>query len=161
MTQTTNAAGIELIKSFEQLRLAAYDDNGRLPGGTWTIGWGHTKGVRPGDTITAQRADDLLREDLAWAERLVIDTVKAPLNPNQFAALVSFAFNLGPGAKGVKDGFARLESGRQPTIVRKLNQGDYAGAAAEFLKWTRGPAGTSKGLKRRREAERALFLKPV
>ena len=77
------------------------------------------------------------------------EAVKVPLNPNQFGALTSFTYNLGAGNL------------RSSTLLRKLNAGDYAGAAAEFARWNKAGGKVLKGLTRRRAAERALFEKPA
>lgn len=160
MSRRTSDEGIALIKRWEGLRTAAYDDNGAAAGGTWTIGYGHTgPDVRPGLTISEAEAERLLREDLAEAEAIVERHVAVPLNDGQFAALVSFVFNVGPGRAGVKDGFVTLRSGRPSTMLTRLNAGDYAGALAEFPKWTRGPEGTHEGLANRRAAESGLFAR--
>lgn len=139
----TGARGLDLIKSFEGLRLSAYRDSV----GIWTIGYGHTKGVKPGDTITVEQANDFLREDLRDAERAVNDLTFLNLTQNQFDALVSFTFNLGRG---------NLQAS---TLLRRVNEGDFEGAAEEFLRWTKAGGKVLPGLVRRREAERALFLK--
>jgi lysozyme len=139
----TGARGLDLIKSFEGLRLSAYRDSV----GIWTIGYGHTKGVKPGDTITVEQANDFLREDLRDAERAVNDLTFLNLTQSQFDALVSFTFNLGRG---------NLQAS---TLLRRVNEGDFEGAAEEFLRWTKAGGKVLPGLVRRREAERALFLK--
>jgi lysozyme len=160
----TNAAGVALIKRLEGLRLRAY----RCEAGKLTIGWGHTGDVKETDVISEHQAEAILDADLDKYERMVAGAVKVPLNENQFAALVSFAFNVGPGrkanpAKGDKgkDGFLILKSGVPPTILRKLNAQDFAGAAAEFMKWKYAAGQVSAGIVKRRAAERALFVKPV
>jgi lysozyme len=144
-----NEEGIALIKLFEGLRLEAYQD----VAGVWTIGYGHTKTAKKGMTISEREAEALLREDVREAEQAVTRLVKAPLNENEFSALVSFVFNIGEGA------FARS------TALRRLNAGDREGAAAAielFNKATiNGKKQTIPGLVRRRAAEKALFLKPV
>lgn len=141
-----NQAGLELIKSFESLRLVAYLDSAGIP----TIGWGATKGVRLGDVITEAEAIAELEADLAEASAGVERLVKVDLTDNQFAALVSFVFNLGAGAL---DG---------SSLLRKLNAVDFAGAADEFLRWdkahVKGVLKVLPGLTRRRQAERELFL---
>lgn len=144
MSRHINAAGLDLIKSFEGLRLTAYPDpqSGDAP---WTIGYGHTGRVLEGDVITAEQADAFLAADLAVFEEGVASSVSVPLTDNQFAALVSFSFNLGLG---------RL---RGSTLLRLFNDGDDEGAAGEFPKWT---AGGLPGLVRRRAAEQALFRRP-
>lgn len=146
----TSDRGIALIKHHEGVRLTAYAD----PVGVLTIGYGHTSAagapqVTPGMKITQAGADAILRQDLAKFEKYVTDAVKVPLNQNEFDALVSFTFNLGPGNL------------RSSTLLKKLNAGDRAGAADEFLKWTKAGGKTLPGLVKRREAERALFLTPM
>lgn len=134
-------AGLDLIKQFEGLYLKAY----RCPAGVPTIGYGHTAGVAMGQTITQQQADDYLRRDVRQFERAVARLVTVPLTQGQFDALVSFAFNLGEGALA------------QSTLLRLLNAGDYAGAAAQFERWNKAGGRVLPGLVRRRAAERALF----
>ncbi|AAQ58403.1 lysozyme [Chromobacterium violaceum] len=142
----TNAAGISLIKQFEGVRLAAYQDMV----GVWTIGYGHTgPDVKAGMTITQQQADQLLAADLEKFETGVRKAVIVPLNANQFSALVSFSYNLGLGNL------------RSSTLLRLLNKGDYDGAAAQFPRWNRAGGQAVPGLTRRRKAEQALFLTPA
>jgi lysozyme len=91
---------------------------------------------------------------------LVVDTaVKCQLNPNQYAALVSFVFNVGPGKKDFKSGFVTLKNGRPSSMLRMLNAQLYRAAAEEFPKWVNNPP--LPGLVKRRAAERALFLQEV
>ena len=157
----TNAAGIALIKRFESLRLKAY----KCPAGVWTIGYGHTGDVKAGDVITEHQADAILDVDLDKFERIVSEAVKCPLSENQFSALVSFVFNVGPGraAKGKdpgRDGFVTLKSGKPSTMLRRLNEGGGPLAAApEFAKWNKAGGAVLTGLVARREAERQLFTK--
>ena len=146
----TSDRGVALIKAHEGLRLTAYTD----PVGVWTIGYGHTTAAGPpkverGVKITEAGADAILRQDLAKFEKYVTDAVKVPLNQNEFDALVSWTFNLGPSNL------------RSSTLLRKLNAGDRAGAADEFMKWTKAGGKTLPGLVKRREAERALFRAPI
>lgn len=148
---TTSETGIDLIKSFEGLCLTAT----KCAAGVWTIGYGHTgtyngKAVCSGMTITKTEATKLLASDLASFESAVTSYVTVTLNQNQFDALVSFAFNCGKSAlKG-------------STLLKKLNAGDYAAAAEQFLVWNKitvnGVKQESAGLTRRRKAERELFL---
>jgi lysozyme len=152
----------EIIKEFEGLRLKPYRDSVGVP----TIGYGSTKGISMGMApITEEQAEKLLIEDMEDAESVVDKVVTVPLNDNQKAALISFVFNVGPGKKGVKDGLVTLKSGKQSTMLTKLNRGDYEGAANEFLKWDKAGGRVLAGLTRRRKKERALFvqayLKPV
>lgn len=147
----------EIIKEHEGLRLKAYPDPGS-GGVPFTIGWGHTKGVKKGDTCTKEQAEQWLTEDMAEAYAVVDKAVKVPLSEKQRDALCSFVFNVGPGRKGVKDGFVTLKSGKQSTILTKLNAGDYTGAAAQFPLWTKASGKSMRGLVIRRGKERALFL---
>lgn len=135
-------AGLDLIKRFEGLRLTAYQDSADV----WTIGWGHTKTAHKGMQITEAQAKQLLREDLAWAEKAVTDAVTVPLNQNQFDALVSFTFNVGAGAL------------KKSTLLKLLNNRDYAGAANQLSLWVNAGWKPLAGLKTRRAAEQALFL---
>ena len=144
-----------LIEGSEGCELKAYP----CPSGIPTIGYGHTSGVRLGMTCTPAQASAWLCEDVHCAEGLVQAHVTVPLTQKQFDALVSILFNVGPGAKGEKDGIIFLASGQSSTLLRKLNAGDYAGAAGEFPKWCHGAGGTLLGgLVTRRARERALFL---
>ncbi|MBW4521674.1 MAG: lysozyme [Scytolyngbya sp. HA4215-MV1] len=139
-----NEAGRNLLKEFEGLRLDAY----LCPAGVWTIGYGSTFGVHPGDHITPGEAESRLIKDLDQFEKGVAKLVKVPLTSNQFSALVSFAYNLGLGA---------LE---ESTLLRVLNKGDYQAAANELLRWDKANGVPLAGLTRRRKAEKELFLKP-
>lgn len=139
----TGEKGLTLIKHFEGLRLRAYQCSANV----WTIGFGHTTGVRPGDVITSEQADEFLRQDVAEAERAVSRFVRVPLTQFQFDALVSFVFNLG------------VENFRTSTLLKKLNVGHYDSAVQEFGRWIHAGGKILPGLVRRRAAERALFLK--
>ncbi|MBE7381978.1 MAG: lysozyme [Leptolyngbya sp. SIO1E4] len=139
--------GLRIIKGFEGLELRAYQDSV----GVWTIGYGHTAAAGPpdvyaGQTITNAEAETILKRDLGVFERGVRDRVKVPINSDQFSALVSFSFNVGLGALS------------NSTMLRKLNAGDYQGAANEFPRWVKAGGRTLQGLVRRRNAEQALFL---
>lgn len=139
-------AGLELIKSFEGCKLEAYPDPG-TGGDPWTIGVGHTgPEVVPGLTITQERADELLREDLAKFEACVGSAVGQHVTEPEFAACVSLAFNIGCAA------FTKS------TLARKIRDGDPEGAAQEFLRWDKAGGKQMAGLTRRRGAERDLFL---
>ncbi|WP_104097390.1 lysozyme [Stutzerimonas kunmingensis] len=133
--------GLDLIKSFEGLRLSAY----KCPADVWTIGYGATAGVKAGQTITKERAEELLREDVKRFEGYVERLVKVPLTQGQHDALTSFVYNLGAGNLS------------NSTLLRLLNAGDYAGAAAQFDRWNKAGGKVLAGLVRRRAAERALF----
>lgn len=151
----TSQAGVELIQSFEKCKLIAYvDDVGVL-----TIGWGHTgPEVKRGLRWTQQQADQTLEADLLQRERDVASLVKVPVQQREFDALVSFAFNVGTDI----DADAIAEGLGDSTLLKLLNAGDKIGAANEFLKWNKGTVGGKRvelrGLTRRRNAERAMFL---
>lgn len=132
----------DIVKEFEGLRLEAY----KCPAGVWTIGYGHTRGVIPGDVITEAEAEALLAEDLEDSEDAVRAFVNVELNQNQFDALVSFVYNLGSG------------NFNSSTLLRKLNNGDYLGAANEFNRWNKAGGVVLSGLVRRRNAEANLFI---
>lgn len=139
--------GLALLKSFEGCELTAYQDSV----GVWTIGYGWTqpvngKPVSKGMTISQDTADSLLCSGVVQYEKGVTGLVKVAANQNQFDALVDFAYNLGGKA---------LEGS---TLLKKLNAGDYAGAADEFPKWNKAGGKVLNGLVKRRAAERSLFL---
>jgi lysozyme len=143
--KTTSLEGIELIKRFEGCKTNAYI----CPAGVLTIGYGHTKTVKPGMKITVAQVEALLKRDLQVFEAIVNSHAIASVNQNQFDALVSFAYNVGSTAF--------IHS----TLLRKLNRQDYQGAAFEFNRWVYAGKKKLLGLERRRAAERALFLTPV
>jgi GH24 family phage-related lysozyme (muramidase) len=146
----TNAKGLDIIKSFEGLRTAAYPDPG-TGGEPWTIGYGHTSAagppnVYPGLTITTAEAEEILKRDLGVFENTVSSATTRTPTSDQFSAMVSFTFNVGSGAF------------RDSTLLKKHNAGDFAGAADEFLRWVYANGNVMAGLERRRKAERALYL---
>lgn len=149
--RATKLRNIDLIKAHEGLRLNAYMPT---PNDVWTIGYGHTKTAKQGMKITPAQAEDLLYSDLAWVEQVIASKVKVPLTQNQYDALASLIFNIGGTAFG------------RSTVLKRLNAGDYKGAADAFLMWDKqkdkatGKMKALKGLTRRREEERSLFLKP-
>jgi len=148
---SVNKATIDLIKAFEGCRLTAYQDIA----GIWTIVYGTTAaadlGIVPckGLSITQDRADDLLRLGIDKFAATVDALIIANVNANEFGACVSLAYNIGPTA------FAKS------TVLRELNAGNKDKAAAAFQMWNKAGGVVSKGLVRRREAERQLFLTPV
>jgi lysozyme len=133
--------GLTLTEQFEGCRLTAYQDQG----GVWTNGYGNTRGVVPGSTITQQQAEDDLRANIVSAECAVNALVTAELTQGEFDALVDFVFNVGRG------------NFLCSTCLSKLNSGDYAGAAVEFDKWDLCHGQVVAGLLRRRNAETAEF----
>lgn len=143
----TSEKGIAVIKQFEGCKLTAYQDSV----GVWTIGYGWTqpvdgKPIRAGMTIKQETAERLLKTGLVSYESDVSRLVKVGVTQGQFDALVSFTYNLGARSLSTS------------TLLRKINAGDYAGAADEFLRWNKAGGKVLNGLTRRREAERALFL---
>lgn len=140
----TNSLGIDLIKSFESLKLDAY----LCPASVWTIGYGHTKGVEKGDTITEAEAIQFLKDDLHGFEVGVSTLVKTNLNENQFSALVSFAYNCG------------IKNLKNSTLLKKVNiNPNDISIEKEFLRWTRARGVVLGGLVRRRKAEAKLYFK--
>lgn len=137
-----NAAGLKIIKDSEGLRLRAYKDAVGIP----TIGYGHTKDVKMGDNITPIKAEELLREDLVWAQEAVEKMTPPKTTDNQFSALVSLVFNVGAG------------NIKASTLLKLLRRGDIKGAAAEFLRWNRAGGKILPGLVKRRKKEMELFL---
>jgi lysozyme len=151
----TSPEGVAVLHYFEECRLEAYPDPA-TGGHPWTIGWGHTgPDVKPGMRITQERADQIFAEwDLPGFERDVSSLVRVPITQLQFDALVSFSFNLGSDI----DDDTIAEGLGDSALLRKLNGKDYAGAADEFPKWNRAAGRVMLGLRRRRAAERLLFL---
>lgn len=144
MARQINRRGLDALKRYEGLRLKAYRDIV----GVVTIGYGSTgPHVRMGMTITREEAEALLRKDLARFEAAVTNLVKVKLNDNQFAALVSFSFNVGIGAL------------QKSTLLKKLNKGDYASVPSELMKWTKAGGKNVQGLVNRRAQEGALWGK--
>lgn len=149
MTRQINDDGLNLVKQFEGLRLEAY----RCPAGVWTIGYGHTHGVKLGAKITEQQAEQLLADDLAESGAQVDQCVNVTLNDNQYAALSSFVFNAGIGNLTAS------------TLLKRLNTGDYDCVPSELSKWVKatdpktGKKVSLAGLVKRRAAEGVLWLK--
>lgn len=146
-----NKAAIDLIKKWEGFRANAYKD----AVGIWTIGYGTTAnagvGIYPnlGMTITESQAESFLRAAVTKFAGSVKSKLTKDANENEFGAMVSLAYNIGPGA------FARS------TVLDKFNDGDKKGAADAFLLWNKAGGKVLRGLTNRRIEERALFLRPV
>lgn len=134
--------GKSLIKKFEGCELESYQDSV----GVWTIGFGHTKGVRQGQSITKDEALAMLDEELIEYEEYVEKLVEVPLNQDQFDALVCWVYNLGPTNLATS------------TLLYKLNKGQYDDVPSEIKRWNKAGGEVLKGLVRRREAEALLFL---
>ena len=140
--------GLDLIKLYEGYSSSPY----LCPANHWTIGYGAIWGMddkrvtEDHPDINEDQADYLLRRDVKKSEMAVLRHIRVPLEDGQFNALCSFVFNLGSGA---------LQSS---TLRRKINRGDYIGAADEFPRWVYAGGRRLKGLVRRREHERSMFM---
>ncbi|SDK34919.1 lysozyme [Catalinimonas alkaloidigena] len=151
-----NSQGIALIRSFEKFEPQAY----LCPAGCWTLGWGNTRWengrpVKPGETITRERAERLFHY---WLDRFSDDVrslLKVKVNENQFSALVSFAYNVGSDidADDIAEGLG------DSTLLKRVNANPSDPAiAAEFAKWKRSNGHVLNGLVRRRAAEATLYF---
>lgn len=140
-----NEAGIDLIKSFESLRLNAYPDPG-TGGEPITIGYGHTGGISLGDTYTEDEAIQYLQDDLSKFIQGVTDLLTIELSDNQFSSLVSFAFNCG------------LHNLSSSTLLREINANNFNNITKNFQMWDKANGKVMNGLLRRRTAEANLFL---
>lgn len=146
-------AGVQLLAEYEQgptggCALAAY----RCPAGVWTIGWGETDGVRPGDVCTPEQADRWLVEDLTERAAAVREMCSREPSPHELAALVSLAYNIG------------LAGLRRSTAMRAHNAGQHEAAARAFGLWNKarvaGQLVVLPGLTARRAREAAMYLTP-
>ena len=142
---TTSINGFSLIKQFEGFREHAYQD----VVGVWTIGYGFTAGVQPGQQMTPAQADARLGTELLRYEDAVNRACIVPPNQNQFDALVCFAWNVGTAGMAGS------------TVIKAHNRGDFQSAARAFGLWNKAGGKVWPGLTRRRAAESALYLKPV
>lgn len=141
MRRTVNTAGRDLIKSFEGLRLMPY----KCPAGIWTVGWGSTgPHVKPGVAITRAEAEDLLSADLRRFEECVARECPNATD-NQFAAMVSLAFNIG------------CEAFEGSTVCRMAKAGNHLRAQAAFGLWIKAGRKVQPGLVKRRAAEAKLY----
>ena len=138
----TSAEGIALIKKFEGCELEAY----QCSAGVWTIGYGHTKDVVEGMEITQEQAEQMLVDELHEYESYINKYVTVALSQNQFDALVSWVYNLGP---------ANLSAS---TMLKVLNSGEYEDVPAQMKRWNKAGGKVLEGLIRRREAEACLFV---
>jgi len=133
--------GLSLIKKFEGCELEAY----KCAAGVWTYGWGSTKNVKEGDKITQEEADKLLVNEMSEYEGYVNDLVKVDLKQNEFDALVSWVYNLGPN---------NLSSS---TLLQRLNNKNWDDVPNQIKRWNKAGGEVKQGLVRRREAEALLF----
>jgi lysozyme len=149
-TDGWKAAAVKLMHEFEGCRLTAYPDPGS-GGVPWTIGWGSTtdeqgKAIAPGTSWTQERADARFEQDVErFSSKVRALLGGAATTDNQFAALTSLAYNIGPGNLGTS------------TLLKKHRAGDYKGAQAEFAKWNRAAGKVMAGLTRRRAAEAKVY----
>lgn len=146
--------GLAHLKLHEGFRARTYDDfrpdypfrPGEIAEGTLTIGYGHTgEEAFPGNRIDTVEAEAMLLEEVEGFEAELRDLVRVPLAQGEYDALVSFLYNVGAA------------NFRRSTLLRKLNAGDYDGAAMEFSRWVYSKGRRLKGLKLRRMAEAAMF----
>ena len=133
--------GTEILKYFEGCKLTAYQDSV----GVWTIGYGHTKGVYNGMTITQEETEQMLLTELEEYEGYIENMVTVPLTQNQFDALVVWIYNLGP------------TNFKNSTLLKELNAGNYNAAGQEITRWNKAGGKVLAGLVKRREAEAELF----
>ena len=133
--------GLALIRRWEGCKLEAYQDGG----GVWTIGYGRTKGVKPGDACSQGEADEWLLEDVEDHD-IGPFLGDAPTRQCEYDAMTSLAFNIG------------LERFRNSTVLKRHKLGNRPGAGNAFLLWKYDNGKMIPGLLRRREAERKLYL---
>jgi lysozyme len=136
----------DIEKRNEGLRLVAYPDPG-TGGKPWTIGYGHTAGVKKGDVATKKQAEDWLLADLRTAISTVSADVHVPLTDNEESALVDMVFNVG------------AENFESSTLLALLNANDYHGASKQFLRWNHANGRVLAGLTKRCAERKALFDK--
>jgi len=137
----TSEEGRALIKKFEGCELEAYQCSANV----WTIGYGHTQGIKEGDVCTQEDADRMLEEDLEEFEGYVQEAVNVPLEQHEFDALVAWTYNLGPSNL------------RSSTMLKRLNDSNFDQVPLEMRRWNKAGGKVLDGLVRRREAESLLF----
>lgn len=140
---TYSPVGQEVTKEREGFSLLPYQDTGNV----WTDGWGNTHGVVPhGPLITPIKAQADFDRNVAWAVAAVNKDVKVKLTQGQFDALVDLVFNIGE------------DQWITSTLLKLLNKGDYAGAAAQFKRWNKDNGKVQPGLVIRRKKNECMFL---
>lgn len=138
---------VDFVAGWEGFRDKAYRP---LPNDVWTIGYGHTNGVKEGDTITQSAAKRLLLNDLAAFRIALLPFVNKPVGLHMFIAILSLAFNVGSG------------SVIKSRLIKNINLGNYDEAAEEFLRgWNTSGGKVVQGLVRRRAAEYELFCEDL
>jgi len=138
---TISTAGLDLIKEFEGCKLEAYQCSANV----WTIGYGHTRHVEEGDTVTQKEADALLLDDVAMVETHCKRLITVPLKQHQHDAIVSWCYNLGCGNL------------RASTMLRVINAGEMDKVSEQIVRWDKVKGKPLAGLTRRRLAEALLF----
>ena len=133
--------GKELIKKFEGCKLTAY----KCSAGVWTLAYGRTKDVKEFDTCTQEQAEKWLEEELIEFENYVNDLVEVQLSQNEFDALCSWTYNLGP------------TNLKKSSLLATLNANNKEDVPAQIKRWNKSAGKVSEGLVRRREAEALLF----
>lgn len=141
-----NEKTLKLLKEFEGLVLKAYPDPGSKNGLPWTIGYGHTKGVKKGDVITKEQAEEFLKADIQDAINTIKQYVKVPLNENQLGAQASFILNIGEGQF------------RKSSVLKYINAGRLAEVPGRMALYRMNDDKVMNGLVRRRAAEGALWM---
>lgn len=142
-----SAAGAVLIAAFEGFSALSEQP---LPGDKWTVGFGHTENVEPGQQVALPQALGMLKGDLELASKTVTKYVRVPMTQNQFDALTSLVFNIGSASFVAS------------TLLKKLNAGDMDGVDTEWMRWKYFHGVAQKGLENRRAAELAVFHgKPI
>ena len=136
-----STVGVDLIKEFEGCKLEAYQCSADV----WTIGYGHTRHVSKGDTISQDQADKYLLDDIAWVEVHCDRLITVPLNQHQHDAIVSWCYNLGCGNL------------RASTMLRVINAGEFDKVSEQIVRWDNVNGQPVAGLTRRRSAEAVLF----
>ena len=133
---------LNFIREVEGFNREAYQDEG----GVWTIGYGHTREVKEGDTVSTHKANMYLNTDLVIFEIQLQKLIRADLNENQYLALLSFIYNIGATQ------FANS------TVLKYVNEGKFELVPDELRKWNKVNNEVSLGLTRRREKEANLFM---
>lgn len=145
--------GLALLREFEGCKLLAYKDGG----GVWTIGFGHTEGVKRGDNITQEQAEQILKLDLESRERRLTALLEGtPTSQEQFSALLCLVFNIGFGDPNHKP--KPIAGLLTSTVLKRHRLGNHTGAAKAFGMWIRDNGKIVNGLIRRRAAEAKLYL---
>jgi lysozyme len=136
-----SSKGHDILKYFEGCKLTAYQDSV----GVWTIGYGHTKGVYDGMTISQSQAEQMLLEELVDCQTRIERYVEVPLNQEQFDALTVWVYNPGP---------TNLKSS---TLLKRLNEGNFDDVPNQIKRWDKAGGRQLAGLTKRREAEARHF----